>query len=252
MKAERRGAQRLLIVLSMVLALVAASCSSDSGSSTTTAQEADPTATTAPDDSDDGGDAEPEPTATTAPEPEPTATPEPEPTATPEPVRGEINESFVGSPLAPYAPTAMLDGEVRVYWNNGTRGNIVAIYHGDGLADLTGLCPGNSLQTSDGAFSHVSNTPAAPGACDGFPTPPSFLLTCTGNVVLYETQIPNDSDGVLWGSLEWNSDAGIVGYTSQASNTPGTPMIDMDARVFSISAMFTTDGSTEITCSEVA
>lgn len=52
----------------------------------------------------------------------------------------------------------------------------------------------------------------------------------------------------MWGSLEWNSEAGIVGMTSQAVNTPGTPEIDYSADVYSISAMFTSDGSTEITC----
>lgn len=36
--------------------------------------------------------------------------------------------------------------------------------------------------------------------------------------------------------------------TSQAVNTPGTPEIDYSADVYSISAMFTSDGSTEITC----
>ena len=95
---------------------------------------------------------------------------------------------------------------------------------------------------------NVTNTPAAPGACDGFPTSVSSVRVCTGDVWLYETQIPNDSQCTLFGWLEMNSDAGIVGFTNQATNTPGTPAIDYDAEVYSIAAMFTSDGFTEITC----
>lgn len=125
---------------------------------------------------------------------------------------GAIEESFVGAPSdQAYGDEAVVDGEIRVYWNNGSNGTLVAIYHGTGTADPSGLCPGNSLQ-ADGGFLHISNAPLTEGACDGFPTDVGSVRICTGGVWLYQTMIPNDAD------------------------------------VFTVSAMFMNDGSTEITC----
>jgi len=167
-------------------------------------------------------------------------------TTTLEPMVGDIQESFVGTVTAPYSGEAIVDGEVRVYFNNGSNGMLVAIYHGDGLADPTGLCPGSSLQAN--GFEFISNAPATPGACDAFSTELGSVRVCTSNVWLYETHIPNDSAGVLWGSLEMNGPTGIVGMTGQATNQSGTPVIDYDADDYTISPMFTSDGATEITC----
>ncbi len=82
-----------------------------------------------------------------------------------------------------------------------------------------------------------------------FPTPVSSVRVCTGGVMLNQTLIPNDSTGTLFGSLEaWGPDGTIVGMYGQAANTPGTPVIDYTADSYTISTMFTNDGSTEITC----
>ena len=247
------------VVVAAVIGIIVATSGDDSDSTEAATQTPEPEATAT---AEPTATPEPEPTATPEPEPEPTATPEPEPTATPEPepeptatpepepepepVRSEIMESFVGATLAPGPGDVSVDGEVKVYWNNGSNGTLIAIYHGPGIADPTGMCPGNSIQTEAG-FDHVTNTPAADGACDGFPTPTSAVRVCTGDVWLYETQIPNDSEGVLWGSLEMNSDGGIVGLNSQALNTPNTPVIEYSAENYNIAAMFTSDGSTQIT-----
>ncbi len=233
----------LLFCVAGALALLAAACSSDTPESTTTDQpDPEPSATTAPEPDEPEPTAIPEPDPTAEPELEPTATPEPEPE--PEPVTAEILESFVGATLAG-AP--VVDAEVMVYWNNGSNGTLIGIYHGPGLADVTGLCPGNSLNAG-GAFSFVSNSPADAGACDGFPTPVSSVRVCSSNVWLYESLIPNDSEGTIFGSLERSVDGGIANMTSMAVNTPGTPEIDYSADVYTIPAMFTSDGSTEITC----
>ena len=164
----------------------------------------------------------------------------------PEPTVGVIAESLVGTPVTG-AP--ITDGEVSVYFNNGESGFLVAIWHGPGLTDFTGLCPGNSLSPDGATFSFTSNSPATAGACDGFPTDVSSVRVCTGGVMLNQTLIPNDSAGTLFGSLEaWGDDGTIVGMYGQAPNTPGTPVIDYTADSYTISTMFTNDGSTEISC----
>ncbi len=254
--------RRALVALFGVLALLGVACSGDDDDSTAT-ETTEPNSTEEPAPSPapevteepaptEAPEATEEPAPTEAPQPteqpEPTEEPaEPEPTEVPEAVRGEIAESFVGAVLAQHSGDP-IGGEVKVYWNNGSNGTLIALYHGEGMADLEGLCPGNSLQTASG-FEFVTNTPAAPGACDDFPTPTASLRVCTSAVVLYETAIPNDSEGTLWGSLEWRgADGAIVGMTSQSVNTPGTPEIDYAADAYDLSAMFTIDGSTEITC----
>ena len=241
-----------VIALLLALAMVAAACGG-SDSTTTSAQDDDEAPA---EETQDEPEPEPEPEEEPEPEPEEEMEPEPgeemepEPEPEPELPRGEIIESFVGAPLAPYGDSNIVDGEVKAYWNNGSNGTLVAIYHGAGLADLTSLCPGNSAFT-DGAFQFVTNTPAAPGACTDFPTPTAALLVCSSNVILYQSAIPNDTVGDLYASLEWRlEDGNISGLTGVSVNQPGTPVIDFNARVFTISPMFTSDGATEITCEE--
>jgi len=158
------------------------------------------------------------------------------------PRRGEILESGVGNIAAPpYPGGPAVEGEVKVYFNNGTDGTLVAIYQGAGLSDPTGLCPGNSLNA--GTFQFISNAPASEGAYDGFTTDVGSVRVCTSNVWLYNTMIPNDSAGTVYGLLEKLVDGTYLGASAVAMNSPGTPPID-----YTISSMFTSDGATEITC----
>jgi hypothetical protein len=170
------------------------------------------------------------------------------PPATEAPAQGEILESFVGNVAMPYPSGPAGDGEVRVYFNNGTDGTMVAIYHGPGLSHPTGLCPWNSLNSE--GFEFISNAPATEGACEGFPTDLGSVRVCSSNVWLYNTKIPNDSVGNLYGSLEKLVDGTFVGSTAVATNTAGTPPIDYAAAGYTISAMFTIDGATSITCAD--
>lgn len=164
------------------------------------------------------------------------------------PRRGVIEESFVGTATTPYSAESIVEGEIRVYFNNGSNGFLIAIYHGDGVLDPTDLCPGNSINT--GTFENISNAPATAGACDGIDTDRGSVRICSSGVWLYETKIPNDSDGTLWGSVDKVVGGQIMGVTGQAANRAGTPEIDYSADVYDISAMFTSDGATEITCGE--
>ncbi|GEM_PF-5969160 len=176
-----------------------------------------------------------------------TAAPTTAPPTTAAPVIGVIQESFVGTPTAPYAGVEIADGEIRVYFNNGSHGTLIAIYHGAGTADPTDLCPGNSINAG-GVFQNISNAPLTPGACDGIQTDRGAVRICSGGVWLYETHIPNDSEGILSGSVDKVVDGAIVGVTGQATNQPGTPVIDWAADSYVVSTMFTNDGSTEIFC----
>ena len=71
---------------------------------------------------------------------------------------------------------------------------------------------------------------------------------CTSNVWLYNTKIPNDSAGQVFGSLERLVDGEFHGQTAVAQNSPGTPPIDYTADAYTITAMFTIDAATEIFC----
>ena len=100
------------------------------------------------------------------------------PPTTVAPVIAAILESFVGTPTAPYAGVEIADGEIRVYFNNGSNGSLIAIYHGAGTADPTDLCPGNSLNAG-GTFQFISSAPLTPGACDDVATDRGAVRICS-------------------------------------------------------------------------
>lgn len=91
--------------------------------------------------------------------------------------------------------------DVTAHWYRGG-GFLIIVYRGLDL-DVTGpVCPGNSLSDRDtGRFEHISNSPTAPGACDGDSTlaiapAESGVRICDG-VVSYITLIPEDADGFI-------------------------------------------------------
>ena len=239
-----------LLGLAIAVAMIASACgggSTETSSSSTTAAPTTAAPTTAAPTTATPTTAAPTTAAPTTAAPT-TATPTTAAPTTAAPVRGVIQESFVGNVATEYTPgQRIVEGEVRVYFNNGTSGMIVAIYHGPGVADPTGLCPGNSIHNGT-TWVNISNAPATEGACDGFPTDVGSVRVCTSGVMLYQTMIPNDAAGTLYGSLEANTENGLDGMTATATNQPGTPEIDYLADVFDISPMFTSDGSDEITC----
>ena len=106
--------------------------------------------------------------------------------------------------------------------------------------------PGNSIFTDQ--FRDVSNTPSEPGACDGFPTGTASLQVCDKGVWIYETNIPGDLEGFLYGSLEWNADGGIAGLYSQAETMPEMPELEPGLASYAVPPWFTNDGSTAIEC----
>jgi len=184
--------------------------------------------------------------ATEAPAPTdvpPTATTEPTPTEEPVmlPVsmvaaslgEGDFNTYKVSLPgMAPLefedSDLPALPGSVTVNWFT-SNGFYVVAYYGLDLESSAPLCPGNSILTG-GGWLHVSNSPTEEGACEGFPTltddPSVGPVICHGEL-FYNTAIPSDLQGTLFGTLEMlDAEGNLVGMTSQAEST--TDMLEID------------------------
>lgn len=181
-----------------------------------------------------------------------TTTSAPTPTTTVAETVGMIPDPSTGVTLVPYAGENVTTGDVFLYWYRDTSaGNYLALYTGPGIAGAAGLalCPGNSIAAPD--FIHVSNTPVEDGSCDGFPTATASIQVCSGDVWIYESAIPGDLEGTLYGSLEWNSaDGTIKGLTGQLATTPDMPEFEYGLSSYTLWDGFTSDGSSQITCSE--
>jgi hypothetical protein len=247
----------------VALALVVSACggddSSDDGASDTAAPAVtDPPATdppaTDPPATDPPATDPPatDPPATDPPATDPPATDPPatDPPATDSPAgpEGEIPQNNSGWALQAGADD-ITAGQVVVYWYRGAGGgNYVAVYTGAGIAGAAGLglCPGNSIFTDN--FAHVSNTPSEAGACDGFPTETASLQVCEQGVWIYETAIPGDLEGFLYGSLEWNSAGGIMGLYSQAETSPDMTELQPGLASYSVPPWFTDNGASVIEC----
>ncbi|HYF46996.1 MAG TPA: hypothetical protein VD926_12340 [Acidimicrobiales bacterium] len=143
------------------------------------------------------------------------------------PVAGTLEEAYG----APDADPIVEPGTAGVQWYAGA-GTWVAVFIGLDLEGLGPLCPGTSVETGPGTFLHVSNTPTEDGACEGFTNPEATVRRC-GEVLVYETLIPLDVEGTLYGSVERAADGGIEGITSRAEADPGqAPDIDPQAPAY--------------------
>jgi hypothetical protein len=151
----------------------------------------------------------------------------------------------------PYSDENITAGDVFLYWYREDGGNYVAVYAGPGIAGAEGqaLCPGNSIATP--SFEFISNTPVEDGSCEGFNTDTASVQVCSGDVWLYRSAIPGDTQGTLFGSLEWNAADGTVkGLTSQFDTSGDIPTIEYGLTTYSLWEGFTSDGSITITCSD--
>lgn len=110
---------------------------------------------------------------------------------------------------------------------------VYVVYY-DGLdVSVTGpLCPGNSIETAAG-FDFVSNAPTGEGACSTATTlvPPPVGVRLCGDDVLYVTDIPVETEGMLYGTIErFREDGTIIGLTSQvAADIVAAPEVDLSS-----------------------
>jgi hypothetical protein len=194
--------------LIVCLVVLAGACSSgESGDTTTTSTVTTTQATTTT--------AAP----TTSQAPETTTTEAPTTTASagavvdPTPIIAELqpyNEQ--GAELFP-------GGSVQAHWYQWN-GLYVILYRGFDAADGSPICAGNSIQESSG-FTHISNSPhggTAEEICNGVPKlaeEPSGAYSC-GSLLYYLTEIPTETAGNLFGTLEIVEDnaSTVYGQTS--------------------------------------
>jgi len=143
------------------------------------------------------------------------------------PVAAVLEEAYG----APGADPILEPGSAGVLWYDGGE-TWVAVFVGPDFDALGPLCPGTSIETSPGTFEHNSNTPTGEGACEGFSTPEAAVRSC-GNALVYESLIPIDATGTLYGSLERAADGGIEGVTSRVEADAGSAApIDLEADAY--------------------
>lgn len=137
-------------------------------------------------------------------------------------VVGGQQEAFEASEL-PIEPDS-----VEARWFRSGPSYVVA-YAGLSLDDAGALCPGNSAQIG-AAFEHISNSPTSEGACKGAPKlagAGAGVREC-GPLLVYVTEIPADTSGILYASVERYEGSTITGVTGSVSTNLGeAPMVEL-------------------------
>jgi hypothetical protein len=140
-------------------------------------------------------------------------------------------------------------GMVEAHWYR-SGGVYVVAFGGLDLEEAEPVCPGSSIQT-DAGFEHVTNSPTEEGACEGAENiagSDAGVRTC-GPLLLYITEIPEDSEGDLFASIERYEENGrIVGVTGVVeADMSAAPEIDPEADQFTLPEGLI-EGTTEVTC----
>jgi hypothetical protein len=163
-----------------------------------------------------------------------------------EPEAPVVEESPLVAPLdSPFGPPGEPPfiplGSGQVAWYDGGD-TWVVVFLGLDLDGLGAFCPGSSIEVSPDAFEGVSNTPTEPGACEGYTTPEASMQRC-GEVLIYDTLIPMDAQGTLYGSVGVPVEGGSYGVLGTVEADPASaPPLEPGAEAYS-----TPDG--EVTCS---
>lgn len=197
-----------------VLAMIAAACSSDS---------TDTTAAAASDETTSTSQATTTTAAATTTTEAATTTAAPTTTTTAAPAGAVVAATPIVGQLEPYsAGGAELfpAGSVEAHWYQWD-GMYVVLYRGFDAASGEPICAGNSIHNGT-TWVNISNAPHAGTAediCDGVPKaaePPAGVYAC-GSLLYYLTEVPVDTAGTLFGTLEIVADGAADGQTSQAA-----------------------------------
>jgi hypothetical protein len=140
-------------------------------------------------------------------------------------------------------------GSVEAHWYRSD-GVYVVAFAGLDLDETGPLCPGSSVQTGAG-FEHVTNAPTKGDACEGatsLASPTAGVRTC-GPLVFYVTEIPEETKGQLFASVEQYERKGqIVGVTGVVdADVSKAPRIDPEADRYTLPQGLV-EGTTEVTC----
>jgi hypothetical protein len=140
-------------------------------------------------------------------------------------------------------------GSAEAHWYR-SGGVYVIAFGGLDLEETGPVCPGSSVQT-DAGFEHVTNAPTRGNACEGaqnLASPTAGVRTC-GPLVLYVTEIPEDTKGDLFASVEqYERNGQIIGVTGVVeADRSAAPEIDPEAGSYTLPEGLV-EGTTEVTC----
>ena len=240
---------RRVLVAFATVALIAAGCSSSSGddASTTTAAAESSTSTTV------------QATTTTT-----TTTPPATTTAAPTTTTTTTTAGSDATPVAATPVVGVLSGyslggealfppeSVEAHWYQWD-GLYVVLYRGFDASSGEPICAGNSILEEDGRFANVSNSPhegTVAEICDGVPKladAPSGVYAC-GALLYYLTEIPTETVGQLFGTLEIVTAGQSDGQSSSAdSEIAATPEFEPGLDGYDLPPSAVDDGGT-VTC----
>lgn len=226
------------IIIVIVIIVVANGGDDEAGATSTTAGQ---TTTTAAE------------TTTTAAE---TTTTAAETTTTTAPAGSEVAETPIVAELQPYndqGADLFPPGSVQAHWYQWN-GLYVVLYRGFDASGGMPICAGNSIQEASG-FNYVSDSPfgaAVADICDGVPKvaeAPSGVYSC-GALLYYLTEIPTDTIGNLYGTLEIVQDGASVVYGQTSAVTgqiDATPEFEPGLTAYELPPS-TVDDLTSVSC----
>ena len=168
----------------------------------------------------------------------------------------EVEATPVTAILEPYPPEDLggalfPPGSVEANWYQWPDEALyVVLYRGLSISDTGPLCAGNSIFSA--GFRHVTNDPI-----DGTPDElcvnaakiaeaPSGVRQCE-TLVYYVTEIPTDTEGDLFGTMEINDGSGFRGQTSNvATDLASTPVFVPDLSAYALPDSGVDEGHTVI------
>ena len=242
---------RLVLGASLALVLIASGCSSssdDDSSTTSTAAEAATTTTAA------------EPTTTTS---TTTTTTAPTTTTTAAPATtttaGSGATAVATTPIVGVLTGYSLGGEalfpaesVEAHWYQWD-GLYVVLYRGFNASRGEPICAGNSMLDPADGFVNISNSPhegTVDEICDGVPKladAPSGVYAC-GALLYYLTEIPTETVGTLFGTLEIVKNGVADGQSSIAeTDIASTPEFEPGLAAYELPPSNVDSGGT-VTC----